>query len=44
MGSIPDSDKDLSLLPSVQMGYGVHPPSYLMATGGSFPGGKAAGA
>jgi hypothetical protein len=28
---------------SVQTGSGVHPTSYPMGTGGSFPGGKAAG-
>jgi hypothetical protein len=27
----------------VQTGSGVHPTSYLVGTGGSFPGGKAAG-
>jgi hypothetical protein len=30
--------------PLVQTGSGVHPTSYPMGTGGSFPGGKAAGA
>jgi hypothetical protein len=33
-----------SLLHSVQTGFGVHPTSYPMGTGGSFPRGKAAGA
>jgi hypothetical protein len=28
----------------VQIGSGTHPTSYLMGTGGSFPGGKATGA
>jgi hypothetical protein len=30
-------------LHSIQTGSGAHPASYLMATGGSYPGGKAAG-
>jgi hypothetical protein len=34
----------LSLLHRVQTGSGLHPASYSMGTGGSFPGGKAAGA
>jgi hypothetical protein len=34
----------LSISPIVQTGSGVHPTSYTMGTGGSFPGGKAAGA
>jgi hypothetical protein len=33
-----------SLLHSVQTDSGVHPASYPMATGGSFPGGTVAGA
>jgi hypothetical protein len=33
-----------SLLPLVQTGSGIHPTSYPMRTGGSFSGGKAAGA
>jgi hypothetical protein len=33
----------ISLLHVVQPGSGVHPTSYPMGTGGSFPGGKAAG-
>jgi hypothetical protein len=32
----------ISLLHVVQTGSGVHPTSYPMSTGGSFPGGKAA--
>jgi hypothetical protein len=36
--------QELSLLHVVQTGSGAHPASYLMGTGGSFPGGKAAGA
>jgi hypothetical protein len=35
--------QDFSLLHSVQTGSGAHPASYQMGTGGSFPGGKAAG-
>jgi hypothetical protein len=31
-------------LDSIQAGYEAHPASYPMGTGGSFPGGKAAGA
>jgi hypothetical protein len=42
-GSIPDSAR-FSLPHSVQTGSGIHPASYPMGTGGSFPGGKAAGA
>jgi hypothetical protein len=38
------SDWEFSLLPVLQTGSGVHPTSYPMGTGGSFPGGKAAGA
>jgi hypothetical protein len=37
-------DQEFSLLHVVQIGCGVHPTSYPMGTGGSFPGGKAAGA
>jgi hypothetical protein len=37
-------DQEFSLLQIVQMGYGVHPTSYPMSTGGSFLGDKAAGA
>jgi hypothetical protein len=37
-------DKEFSLLHVVQTGSGVHPTSCPMDTGGSFPGGKAAGA
>jgi hypothetical protein len=36
--------QELSLLYVVQTGSGVHPASYLMGIGGSFTGGKAAGA
>jgi hypothetical protein len=36
--------QELSLLEIVQTGSEVHPTSYPMGTGGSFPGGKAAGA
>jgi hypothetical protein len=42
--SSPDRVKNFSLLHVVQTGSGVHPTSYLMGTGGSFPGDKAAGA
>jgi hypothetical protein len=35
--------RDFSHFPSVQTGSGAHPASYRMDTGGSFPGGKAAG-
>jgi hypothetical protein len=36
--------QEFSLLQIVQTGSEVHPTSYPMGTGGSFPGGKAAGA
>jgi hypothetical protein len=36
--------QELSLLHVVQTGSGAHPASYPMGTGGSFSGGKAAGA
>jgi hypothetical protein len=36
--------QDFSLLHSVHTEAGVHTASYIMGTGGSFPGGKAAGA
>jgi hypothetical protein len=36
--------QDFSLLHSVQTGSGAHTASCTMGTGGSFPGGKAAGA
>jgi hypothetical protein len=36
--------QEFSLLHVVQTGYGVHPTSYPMGNGGSFPWGKAAGA
>jgi hypothetical protein len=36
--------QDFSLLHVVQTGSGVHPTSYPMGKGGSFPGDKAAGA
>jgi hypothetical protein len=38
------SGKEFSLLHVVQTGSGVHPTHYPMDTGGSFSGGKAAGA
>jgi hypothetical protein len=34
---------NLSFLHIVQTGFGAHPAYYPMGTGGSFPGGKAAG-
>jgi hypothetical protein len=37
----PTGAEDLSSSPCVQNGSGVHPASYPMGTGGSFPGGKA---
>jgi hypothetical protein len=37
-------DQEFSLLQIVQTSSEVHPTSYPMGTGGSFPGGKAAGA
>jgi hypothetical protein len=39
----PGRGQEFSLLHVVQTGFGVHPTSYPMGTGGSFPGGKAAG-
>jgi hypothetical protein len=36
--------QEFSLLQVVQTGSGIHPTSYTMGTGGSFPGGKEAGA
>jgi hypothetical protein len=36
--------QEFSLLHLVQIGSGVHPPSYPMGTGGYFPGCKEAGA
>jgi hypothetical protein len=42
--SIPDRDKRFLLLYSVKTGSGVQPASYPMGTGGSFSGGKVAGA
>jgi hypothetical protein len=36
--------QDFSILYVVETGSGVHPPSYPIGTGGSFPGSKAAGA
>jgi hypothetical protein len=36
--------QEFSLLQVVQTGSGIHQTSYKMGTGGSFPGGKAAGA
>jgi hypothetical protein len=41
---LPARASDFSLLHSVQNGSGSHPVSNPMATGGSFPGGKADGA
>jgi hypothetical protein len=41
-GSIPSRAKYVSLLHSDQTGFGTHPVSYPMGTGGSFPGDKAA--
>jgi hypothetical protein len=43
-GSIPGRRMRFSLLHSVQTGTGTQPASYPMGTGGSFPGGKVAGA
>jgi hypothetical protein len=40
-GSIPDRGRGFFSIPSIQTGSGAHPASYLMGTGGSFPGGKA---
>jgi hypothetical protein len=40
---VPMGEK-FSLLHVVQTATGVHPTSYTIGTGGSFPGGKAAGA
>jgi hypothetical protein len=40
--SSPDGGQKFSLLHVVQTGFGVHPTSYPMGTGGSFPVGKAA--
>jgi hypothetical protein len=40
----PAGDGNFSLHHRVQNGSGVHPASYPMGTGSSFPGGKAAGA
>jgi uncharacterized membrane protein YgcG len=42
-GSIPCRGKNSSFLHGVQNGSGAQPASSLMGTGGSFPGGKAAG-
>jgi hypothetical protein len=39
-GSIPSRGSDFSLFISVQTGYGTHPVSCPMGTGGSFPGVK----
>jgi hypothetical protein len=41
---IPSGAGNFSLGHRVQTGSGAHPASYPMGTGGSFPGGKAAGA
>jgi hypothetical protein len=38
----PVKGKEFSLLQIAQIGSEVHPTSYPMGTGGSFPGGKAA--
>jgi hypothetical protein len=43
-GSIPGEAGNFSLHHRVQNGPGAHPASYPMGTGGSFSGGKAAGA
>jgi hypothetical protein len=43
-GSIPREAEDVSSSPCFQTGSGAHLASYPMGTGGSFPGGKAAGA
>jgi hypothetical protein len=40
----PEGTGNFSLHRRVQTGSGAHPASYSMGTGGSFPGGKAAGA
>jgi hypothetical protein len=40
----PAGGENFSLHHRVQIGSGIHPASYSMGTGGSFPGGKAAGA
>jgi hypothetical protein len=40
---VPVGVKNFSLVYIVQTGSGAHPTSYPMGTGGSFPGGKAAG-
>jgi hypothetical protein len=40
----PEGARNLSLLHRVQTGYGAHPASYPMGTGGSFSESKAAGA
>jgi hypothetical protein len=37
----PTGAEDFSSSPCVQTGSGAHPASYLMGTGGPFPGGKA---
>jgi hypothetical protein len=42
--SSPGRSKNFSFLHVVQTGSGAHPVSYPAGTGGSFPGGKAAGA
>jgi hypothetical protein len=39
----PTRAANFSLHHRVQNGFGAHPPSYPMGTGGSFPGGKAVG-
>jgi hypothetical protein len=39
-GSIPDRAEDFSSNLCIQTGSGAHPASYIMGTGGSFPGGK----
>jgi hypothetical protein len=43
-GSIPGGGCEFSLRHRVQIGSGVHPVSHRMGNGGSFRGGKAAGA
>jgi len=41
--SIPGRGKDFSLCYHISSSSGAHPAFYLMGTGGSIPGGKAAG-
>jgi hypothetical protein len=39
-GSIPDRGRGFSSIFCVQTGSGAHPASYLVVTGGPYPGGK----